>query len=160
MGSSKSDLNNFRPANLFSENPTDNIRRPTVDVGEFLPSFGIGIVEVARISLESVTGDVISFRVRKTPKKFALEIIDEYGSVFVGFKRLYNDIPTQGELFNAARDFCYESDGQSIILGTIEMNELTTIDEIIRFFYFDSNIYPNLNQLFEDYLVQIDFQNE
>jgi hypothetical protein len=109
MGSSKSDLNNFRPANLFSENPTDNIRRPTVDVGEFLPSFGIGIVEVARISLESVTGDVISFRVRKTPKKFALEIIDEYGSAFVGYKRIYNEIPTQGELFIAARDFCYVS---------------------------------------------------
>lgn len=154
------DRYNFRPTNLFLEKATDQIRRPTVDIGEFLPSFAIGSVEVARISLASVTGDVISFRVRKTPKKFALEIIDEYGSEFVGYKRIYNDIPTQGELFIAARDFCYELDGQSIILGTAEDNELTTIAEIKRFFYFDSNIYPNLNQLFEEYLVKIDFQNE
>ena len=58
------------------------------------------------------------------------------------------------------RILCYELDGQSIILGTAEDNELTTIAEIKRFFYFDSNIYPNLNQLFEEYLVQMDFQNE
>ena len=154
------DANNFRPTNLFIENPTDQIRRPTVNVGEFLPTFGIGSLEVARMSLASFTGDVISFRVRKTPKKFALEIVDEYSSVFVGYKRIYKEIPTQGELFIAARDLCYELDGQSIILGTVQDNELTTIAEIKRFFYFDSNIYPNLNQLFEDYLVQIDFQNE
>jgi hypothetical protein len=111
------------------------------------------------MSLASVTGDVISFRVRKTPKKFALEIFDEYGSEFVGYKRIYNEIPTQGELFIASRDFCYESDGQSIILGTVEDNELTTIAEIQRFFYFDSNIYPNLNQLFEEYLNEMGFLN-
>jgi hypothetical protein len=154
------DINNYRPTNLYIENLTNQIRRPSVDVGEFLPSFDNGIIEVARISLASITGDVISFRVRKTPKKFALEIVDEYGSVFVGYKRFYNEILTQEELFIAARDFCFELDGQSIILGTAQDNELTTIAEIKRFFYFDSNIYPNLNQLFEEYLVQIDFQNE
>jgi hypothetical protein len=73
------ELNNFRPANLFIENPMEKIRRPTVDLGEFLPTVANGIFEIARISIASVTGDVISFRLRKTPKKFALEIVDEYG---------------------------------------------------------------------------------
>ncbi len=57
----------------------EKIRRPTVDLGEFLPTVANGIFEIARISIASVTGDVISFRLRKTPKKFALEIVDEYG---------------------------------------------------------------------------------
>jgi hypothetical protein len=72
--------------------------------------------------LASVTGDVIGIRLRKTSKKFELDIADEFGSVFVGFKRFYNEIPTQGELFNSIIDLCYESDGGSIIWGTIEMN--------------------------------------
>lgn len=151
------DINNFRPDNLLVNNPTDEVRRPTVDVGEFLPNCDIGIIEVARISLASVTGDVISFCLRKTPKRFALEILDEYGSMFVAYKRIYKSIPTQGELFQSAIDFSYELDGQSIILGTIEMNELSTIANIKSFFYFDSNIYPMLNQLFEEYLIQCDF---
>ena len=39
------DRYNFRPTNLFLENTTDQIRRPSVDVGEFLPSFDNGIIE-------------------------------------------------------------------------------------------------------------------
>jgi len=153
------EMKNYRPANLFIENTTEKIRRPTVDIGEFLPILTIGIVEVARISLASVTGDVISIRLRKTPKKFAVDIVDEYGSVFVGFKRFYHEIPTQGELFNSIIDLCYESDGESIIWGNINVNELTTIADIKQFFYVDSNIYPKLNELFEEYFREIDFEN-
>ncbi len=154
------EMRNYRPANLFIENTTEEIRRPTLDIGEFLPILTNGVVEVARISLASVTGDVISIRLRKTPRKFAVDIVDEYGSVFVGFKRFYYEIPTQGELLNSIIDLYYESDGESIIWGNINVNELTTIADIKQFFYFDSNIYPNLNELFEEYLRQIDFENE
>ncbi len=154
------EMRNYRPSNLFIENTTEKIRRPTLDIGEFLPILTNGVVEVARISLASVTGDVISIRLRKTPKKFAVDIVDEYGSVFVGFKRFYYEIPTQGELLNSIIDLYYESDGESIIWGNINVNELTTIANIKQFFNFDSNIYPNLNELFEEYLRQIDFENE
>ncbi len=154
------EMRNYRPANLFIENTTEEIRRPTLDIGEFLPILTNGVVEVARISLASVTGDVISIRLRKTPRKFAVDIVDEYGSVFVGFKRFYYEIPTQGELLNSIIDLYYESDGESIIWGNINVNELTTIANIKQFFNFDSNIYPNLNELFEEYLIQIDFENE
>lgn len=46
--------------------------------GEYLPDFEDGEVEVARIELNSVTGDVISVRGSQTLDGFRYRIVDEY----------------------------------------------------------------------------------
>jgi hypothetical protein len=46
--------------------------------GDFVPSFRAGEVEIARISLESATWDVISFRARPTKRGIVYRAVDEY----------------------------------------------------------------------------------
>jgi hypothetical protein len=46
--------------------------------GEYLPDFEEGELEMARLSLRSVTADVISIRLRRTEDGFVYRIVDEY----------------------------------------------------------------------------------
>ena len=48
--------------------------------GEFLPALRRDEVEIARISLASVTADQISVRARRSGKRIAYCVVDEYGS--------------------------------------------------------------------------------
>ena len=48
--------------------------------GEYLPNLLPNEIEIARISLESVTGDVISIRARRGRRRIYYRIVDEYGS--------------------------------------------------------------------------------
>jgi hypothetical protein len=51
---------------------------PSFMGGEYLPDFEEGELEVARLSLRSVTADVISVRLRRTEDGFVYRIVDEY----------------------------------------------------------------------------------
>jgi len=51
---------------------------PSFMGGEYLPDFEEGELEVARLSLKSVTADVISVRLRRTQDGFVYRIVDEY----------------------------------------------------------------------------------
>ncbi len=51
---------------------------PSFMGGEYLPDFAEGEIEVARLSLKSVTADVISVRLRRTEDGFVYRIVDEY----------------------------------------------------------------------------------
>lgn len=150
------DINLFRPKNLFSKQNTERIRNPFFDVGEFLPSEEDGYQEIARICLSSSTGDVISVRAKKLKIGYLIEVIDEYETEFVDYKKKYSSIPTQGEIFNVIRDMNNDINSQYYWIQIVEMNELKTLDEITDFIYIDSNIYPDLNEL----LIEFFRQNE
>ena len=51
---------------------------PSFMGGEYLPDFEEGELEMARLSLRSVTTDVISIRLRRTEDGFVYRIVDEY----------------------------------------------------------------------------------
>jgi hypothetical protein len=51
---------------------------PSFMGGEYLPDFEEGELEMARLSLRSVTADVISIRLRRTEDGFVYRIVDEY----------------------------------------------------------------------------------
>ena len=51
---------------------------PSFMGGEYLPDFEEGELEMARLSLRSVTADVISIRLRRTEVGFVYRIVDEY----------------------------------------------------------------------------------
>ena len=144
----------YRPERLpfGDDSGTDGLRRPYIDVGEFLPDSEQDEIEFARISLASSTGDVDSLRIKREDDLYIVTIIDEYGTVFKEYQDEYLHIPSQGEVFDIISEMC--CDFQPYCLDIIERNELRTIEQIIDFIQIDSNIYPNLNELFEDYLVQ------
>jgi hypothetical protein len=64
--------------------PTFSIRRrPSFDLGrEFLPAREREEVEIALVSLASVTGDLISIRARPSGRRIVYRIEDEYGTNF------------------------------------------------------------------------------
>ena len=51
---------------------------PSFMGGEYRPDFEEGELEMARLSLRSVTADVISIRLRRTEDGFVYRIVDEY----------------------------------------------------------------------------------
>jgi hypothetical protein len=51
--------------------------------GEYLPPLRKGEVEIARISLASVTADQISVRARRAPERIRYRIVDEYSFKYV-----------------------------------------------------------------------------
>lgn len=56
--------------------------QPSMMGGEFLPDLAEREVEIARIEMASVTGDVISVRARRTRTRIAYRAVDEYGGSF------------------------------------------------------------------------------
>lgn len=152
----------YRPERLpfGDDSGTDGLRRPYIDVGEFLPASEQDEIEFARISLASSTGDVISLRISKEDESFVVNIEDEYNTNFIDFQVSYDQIPTQGEVFDIILNMNDNYNIQPYILAIIEGNGYETIKEITNFIQIDSNIYPNLNELFVEYLSKNGFDNE
>ena len=80
---------NSLPASVFSDELSDEERTLTSAIhphfmgGEYLPGYLPGEVEIARVSLNSVTWDVISIRAcRVEPGRIAYRIADEYKNLF------------------------------------------------------------------------------
>lgn len=73
------------PPELLMSAPSDSDREafgrihPMFMGGEYLPHLQAGEVEIARISLQSVTADQISARARWVGDQISYSIVDEYG---------------------------------------------------------------------------------
>jgi hypothetical protein len=154
-------IKDFRPElnDLLIPNATKGTRRPYFDVGEYLPPLEDGQIEFARINLASTTGDVMGLRIKKVKKKFIINIVDEYETEFVDYKSVYDSIPTQGEVMDIITTMNNDFDSQPYWLAIIEQNEYDSIVHITDFIRFDSNIYPNLNELFVEYLIENGFES-
>ena len=148
----------YKPECLFTENGTSKIRTPYFDVGEFLPTEDNGFHEIARICLASTTGDVISIRAKECNGSIIIEVVDEYLTEFFEYKKDYSEIPTQGEICDIITTMCLEPNSLSYLFGIIEMNGFSTINEITDFIYMDSNVYPDLNELFVAFLKQNEYK--
>ncbi len=154
----KIDIKLFRPKTLLGNTNTEKIRKPFIDVGEFLPSLKNGYQEIARICLSSSTGDVFSIRAIKNKNGYEIEVVDEYETEFMGYKRKYKEIPTQGDIINVILDLNSERDSNYYWIEIVEINQLKTIDEITNFIYIDSNIYPDLNELLIEFFKQNEYE--
>jgi hypothetical protein len=149
------ELRNYRPDNLQTHQcQTSGKRRPYIDIGEYLPSFDNDEIEFARINLASTTGDVISLRIRQKKKNYYINIVDEYEARYIRYKRKYDAIPTQGEIIDIITRMIISGERQPYMLAIIEYNEFKTVEEINDFVDFDSSIYPNLSELYIEYLIQ------
>jgi hypothetical protein len=148
------DIRSYRPSGLIGSSNTKEIRRPFFDVGEHLPKAQRGFQEIARISLASSTGDVISIRAKINKKSIRICVVDEYDTKFIDYKTLYKSIPSQGEVFDVIRDMNNESQAQYYWVEIVEMLELKSLKEIANYMVIDSLVYPNLNDLLMDFFRQ------
>lgn len=137
------DIRSYRPSELSGSAHTKGIRRPFFNVGEHLAKAQRGFQEIARISLSSSTGDVISIRAKIKKNSIRIRVIDEYETKFLDYKSSYKSIPTLGEIFDVIRDMNNEPNSQYCWIEIVEMLELKNLKEIANYMVIDSLVYPN-----------------
>jgi hypothetical protein len=117
--------------------------------GEHLPQLGIEDVEIARISLASVTGDQISIRARRAGEKIRYEVCDEYESEFELALTQSEQPLTLGELIqliDGSRNREEEQSGGLLVCHWENMVEWAeSLDNAIAFAWVQSAWYPELS---------------
>ena len=133
---------------------------PMLMGGEYLPPMGQDVVEVARISLESVTADQISVRARRTPEGIAYTIVDEYdGADNYTLDPSVSHSPLSMRQLIAMLDGACERGGavMSPVVWHIEDGMCGT-DEMRGFVSVESDFYPDLgayyNARFEQWFAE------
>jgi hypothetical protein len=114
--------------------------------GEFLPALRRDEVEIARISVASVTADQISVRARRSGKRIAYCVVDEYGSEIA----TYICCPASSvsplslrRLIGLMKSAC---EGGSIILPILKMNSGgAALKELVSV---TSDFYPDLGRYY------------
>ncbi len=138
------------PASLTLSALTEDERKlqgsihPRLMGGEYLPDMDEQEVEIARITLQSVTQDVTSVFARREGHHIHYRVVDEYeGMTLSGRKEMTSDQPLSlGELeafFNGAFDL-YE------VFDRILEND--TVESLLDFASAGSQFYPQLEELY------------
>jgi hypothetical protein len=114
--------------------------------GEYLPPLRKGEVEIARISLESVTADQISARARRMGQRIGYCVVDEYGSDIATYvcRPASSASPLSlGELIALMENAV---EGGSIIFTILEMNigGGSTATQLATFITVTSDFYAGL----------------
>jgi hypothetical protein len=113
---------------------------PRFTGGEYLPDFEEGEVEVARIELASVTGDVISIRGSQTKAGFRYRVVDEYE----------NECLLEPNEIIVEKPLCLEDLGKFLcrtmsLAEILSLNELFTVQEAKLFLTVKSTFYPQFS---------------
>jgi hypothetical protein len=151
------------PADLFSDALPEPMRamvgriHPSLMGGEYLPDYLPNEVEIARISLRSTTGDVISVRARPATDGIHFRIADEYESDYVISPEVSPSPLTLAELISLIeRADSGEGDREGIGLTESYRNhnicsEAREDYEAVRdFVRVESAFYPDLFAFFEE----------
>ena len=128
---------------------------PAMMGGEYLPEIAPDEIEIARIELQSVTGDVISVRAREEHGRFAYSIADEYQTEFnVAITHDRRRLSMRQMVWLINRSYG-EGDERSerlgIALGIIAMNldNDADADSMLGFVTVRSDFYPQLENYFD-----------
>jgi len=127
---------------------------PSYMGGEYLPPLREGEVEIARISLESVTADQISIRARRMGQRIGYCVVDEYPDDATYLCRPASSVsplPLRGliALMETA------SDDGSIILPILAMNArgASTLAELLAFITVTSDFYAELGPYYRALMI-------
>jgi hypothetical protein len=113
--------------------------------GEFLPTLRNGEVEIARISLASVTADQISVRARRSGKRIVYRIVDEYESGYICRPAGSTSTLSLRELIVLMEGACEGG----IIFPALEMNlGGSTPAELAEFITVSSDFYPDVGRYY------------
>lgn len=81
-----------------------------------------GEVEIARITLRSTTGDVVSVRARRGDRRIEYRVVDEYETSFTFQPQLSQEPLMLGEIVNMIDGLQNEEEGSAYIWGVLDMN--------------------------------------
>jgi len=151
------ELKSYTPKNIFAIKNRPILYKSNFNVGEHLPPLQANESEIVRLSLGSTTGDIISIRLKRSNDDLIISVVDEYDMQISGFKDKYNSTPNQGEILDIIINSAIEKEGQSLIINIIKSNQLDSIEKIFEFIKIDSAAFPNINELLEDYLKDLDY---
>jgi len=157
------------PDEILKDELSDNVRRfigalhPANMGGEYLPPYLPDEVEIARVSMESVTGDVISIRARKTDDGLIhYRMVDEYEDSGDGIYKCHPETSSQpltfGELVsvidNAERTELEDESLPGLANHLRDSNYLCDrsedrLDTLVEFVDASSPFYPELGEWYE-----------
>ena len=124
---------------------------PALMGGEYLPALQDDEVEIARISLASVTCDQISVRARRTPSGVAYSIVDEYqGDIEYRVDPAESERPLRMRELVALLDWANDDGGavlSHIILSVA--NDPGNVEELRSFVRVESDFYPQLGAYYD-----------
>lgn len=111
--------------------------------GEFLPEQLEGEIEIARVTLDSVTSDVTSVYAKYSEGLYLYCVVDEYeGETLSGPDKMTSQQPlTLGELITFL-------DTASPLMEILEMNYEGNLKKMLGFFVAESAFYPDLDRLY------------
>lgn len=136
--------------------------------GEYLPQFGQNEIEIVRIVLASVTQDVISIRARRSCKRIAYRVVDEYETEFA-LPRKSSAAPMslrQLITFIDGTNHAQEAEVNGLVFSVLDMNiEGSGDPESLRGFVSVSSVfYPELQKYYDaetdQYLDQFRVEDE
>lgn len=155
----------YEPWN-FKERLTDEERKawgahhPKLMGGEYLPDLEGGEVEIARVSLASVTGDVFSIRARWSRGEIRYSIVDEYSAKYSLSPESSKKPLTMREIIElidtAMPDERHQLlDGlyDGLVIPPLEYNydaEPLCLESLQRFVRVSSPFYPELEKWYEE----------
>jgi hypothetical protein len=115
---------------------------PSFMGGEYLPDIDAKEVEIARIAIRSVTGDVTSVYARRGAQRIRYRVVDEYqGETLVGRAKRTSTKPlTLGEVYQLVTDAWQ-------FMAVLEMNYEDDLDGMLEFFSGVSVFYPQFDAL-------------
>ena len=114
-------------------------------------------IEIVTIVFNSSIGDHHTIMSRLENTVIEIEVRDEYGQTYYNYKSEYNSTPKQEDIFKIIVEMkIYLSEELDIpyLIFIIRYNELKSMKEIKDFIKIYSDYYPDLNYLFENWLVE------
>ena len=115
--------------------------------GEYLPGYRRNEVEIARVSLESTTADVISIRARPVGKRIHYRVVDEYDSTYCTRPQTSRCPLRFRELIRLidSTDRGYEGSDTGLTLAFLDSQvDYLHPDEVLGFVTVTSEFYPQL----------------
>jgi hypothetical protein len=118
--------------------------------GEYLPRMKATEVEIARISLRSVTADQISVRARRRSGRIAYAIVDEYENEYVDYdpRPRTSTTPLSMRRLVALLDGACESGGAVMSQTVLLIEHVDSPDELHDFTSVESDFYPELGRYY------------
>ncbi len=121
---------------------------PALMGGEFLPTYLPNEVEIARVTMASVTQDVISIRARPKGERILYRVVDEYKAQFI-IAPSSSVRPLTLQQLISLMDTGSDSEGHPIGLGIIQCLFDCTEEPAVafdNFLTFSSEFYADLNK--------------
>jgi len=147
------------PSHIFADDLSDEMRKVTASLhpalmgGEDLPGYQDKEVEIARVSLASVTADVVSIRATPTPDGIHYRVVDEYENHYY-LEYDQSEVPlTLRELVHLMETVtCEEMESTGLVRHHWDFrfgNSAAAIDAAIAFTSVSSAYYPDLEDWWE-----------